>query len=217
MKRQTYILIALLLFGFKSGNNFTGRFYNHTAYDKIEYFDFKSNGRFEYYAECEYKKYGYGNYQLKNDKLILEYLTREDKEKAHFDIWGYKIANQYSDTIYLRIQDLKSKKKIDSVVLHYRNSDIATITKNVGETKMIRYDSDLIISKIGYRDLIIPKEKINNKGILGFNIFMQDWSIEFIEEITDTINVNLIHNDTLIMDNSIFLKNIKPSKIINCE
>jgi hypothetical protein len=217
MKRLTYILIALFLFGFKSGKNFTGRFYNHSAFDKIEYFDFKSNGRFEYYAECEFKKYGYGNYQLKNDKLIFEYLTRDDKEKAHFDIWGYKIGTQYSDTIYLRIQDLKNKKQIDSVVLHYKNSDIAIITKNVGDTKMIRYDNDLIISKIGYRDLIIPKEKINNKGILGFNIFMQDWSIEFIEEINDTIDVNMIHNDTLIMDNSIYVKDIKSNEIIICE
>lgn len=216
-RRLTYVLIALLLLGFKSDKYFTGRFYNHTAFDKIEYFDFNSNGRFEYYAECEIKKYGYGNYQLKNDKLILEYSTIDENDKGHFDIWGYKIATQYSDTIYLRIQDLKTQKQIDSAVLHYKSSDIAIITKNYVETKLIRYDNDLIISKIGYRDLTIPKEKIINKGILGFNIFMQDWSIEFIEEKTDTINVNMIDNDTLIMDNSIYIKNIKPSKVMTCE
>jgi hypothetical protein len=135
---------------FKYQSTLIGKYYNHTTYNAIEYFDFKPNGCFDYFAECESEKYGYGDYQFKNDTLILEYNIINEREKGHFDIWGYKMSNQYSDTIYLRIQDYKTQKQIDSAVLHYSNSDVAIISKNAVETKLRRDDNDLIIRKIGY-------------------------------------------------------------------
>jgi hypothetical protein len=217
MKRAICILIPILFFGFTISDQLKGRFYNHTISDKIEYFDFKSNGQFEYYAECEYKRYGKGKYQIQNNNLILEYLIYDSNIKGHFDIWGYKIASQYSDTIHLRIQDSKNDNLLDSVVVHYKDSQNANLTNTNGKTKVNRYDKDLIISRIGYRDLILPKDKILNKAILGFNVFLQDWSIEFLENICDTISIKTIHRDTLMLDKCIFVKNIKPKKIMICE
>ncbi len=80
--------------------------------DKIEFYDLKSNGKYEYYAECEYMKYGKGKYQLQNINLILVYLSYDSKIKGYFDTFGYQIASQYSDTIYLRVKDSKNDKLI---------------------------------------------------------------------------------------------------------
>lgn len=217
MKRLFYILIPLILIGFKSGEKLKGRFYNHTAFDKIEYFDFKSNGKFEYYAECEYEKYGYGKYQLKNDKLILEYLTKDYEKKGHFDILGYKIATQYSDTIIIHIHDLENSKPLDSATVHYIGTRNATISDSSGGVRILRKNNDLRISLVPYRNLLIPKEKIIDKGIMGFNVFLQDWGIYFVENICDTIDINFVSKDTLKMYNSIYVKDIESNKMINCE
>lgn len=217
MKQILYILIPLSLFGFKSSEIINGKFYNHTAGDKIEYYDFQPNGRFEYLAECEYIEYGHGKYQLKNNKLILDYLAIDEKEKGHFETREYKTSSEYSDTIYFRIQDSKTQELLEGATIYYKDTRIAALTVNDGQTKIHRENKDLIISFIGYKDLIINKNKILDKETYGFNVFLQNGLVYFKENIDDTISIKSFGVDTLILDNSMFVKDIKPKNIMICE
>lgn len=217
MKRPICILSLIILLGFKSSDKLTGKFYNHGVYDKVENYIYKSNGQFEYFAECEYKIYGHGNYHLERGRLILKYLTYDSMEKGHFDILGYKLASQYTDTIHFKIQDSRSNELLKDVVIHYKNTQVANLTSADGEVKIARLDKDLEIKKIGYRDLIITKDKVMDYGIFGFNIFLQDWLIVFKENLSDTIAIETISSDTLLLNNCLFVKDLKPSHIIFCE
>jgi len=217
MKHLSYILFLIILLSFKSSDKLTGKFFNHCSNNKIEYYEFNSDGHFDYFAGCEYKIYGHGNYQLKKDKLLLKYLTLDSDKKGRFEIWGYKIANQYSDTIHLRIQGTQKQELFDGVTVHYLDSQIGGLATKNGEIKIARLNKDLIVSKLGYKDLTIPKDKILEKGILGFNVFLQDWQISFKENITDTIDFKKLGLDTLTLDNCVFVKNIESKNIIICE
>jgi hypothetical protein len=210
-------LIPILLLSFKSNERLTGKYFNHTSNYRLESYDFKSNGEFEYYAECEYKLYGHGHYFLKQDSLILTYLNYESKEKGHFDIWGNMIESQNSDTINFRIQDSKSNELLNDVTIHYLGTQIGKLTNENGQTKVVRLDKDIEIVKLGYNSITISKDKIMDKDILGFNIFLQDGLIYFRENLNDTLQIEIIDTDTLMLDKSLFVKDIKSKQIILCE
>ena len=205
-----YIFLPFVILGFRSSDKLTGRFYNLTTYEKLEFYDFQTTGKFEYYSECAYKKYGHGLFTIKDNKLILDYLTYESTEKGHFDIWK---SSQHKDSVCLTIQDSQNNELLSDITIHYEGTQNGVLTNGNKPVKIARLDKDLIISKIGYRELRIPRDKIL-KNIWGFNVFLQNWSIDFKENTKEIITIKNL--DTLVLDNCILVKGIKP-KIIICE
>ncbi|MEN8120538.1 MAG: hypothetical protein ABFS35_09340 [Bacteroidota bacterium] len=217
MKKIYFILIPIFLLAFKNNDNLIGKFFNHCSSYKIEYYNFKTNGRFDYFAECDYKIFGQGNYQIKGDLLIFEYLDYNSKEKAAYDLLGYKIETHYSDTIHFYIRDSKNHKFINGVSINYKDSPIGCVTELNGQAKIERVNKDLVIKMIGYHDLIIERNEIINNGTSGFNVFLQDYSLNFLENFNDTVRIKTGSLDTLLIDDCTFVKNVKSNKIIICE